>query len=151
MYVYEAKMVYEATLFHVPGTKLNRADLVAEYMKDVMTKFPMNETMWIILLNRKNAPLGRHMLTLGTATAALIHPREFFRAAIVGGASGCVAYHNHPSGDPSPSGPDIQVTRLLREASKTVDIDLLDHVIGGDREQDPQGRGYFSFREAGLI
>ena len=59
--------------------------------------------------------------------------------------------HNHPSGDPSPSAPDVQVTLVLREAVRTVDIALLDHVIVGRPELDPAGRGYYSFRDAGLV
>jgi DNA repair protein RadC len=59
--------------------------------------------------------------------------------------------HNHPSGDPSPSASDIQLTRQLREAGSIIDIPMLDHVIVGDREADPLARGYYSFREAGLL
>lgn len=62
-----------------------------------------------------------------------------------------ICAHNHPSGDPSPSAPDVQVTRQLREAAKAVDIELLDHVIVGRSDNDPQGRGHFSFREAGML
>ena len=63
----------------------------------------------------------------------------------------CNDSHNHPSGDPSPSAADIQLTRQLREAAAAVDIPLLDHVIIGRRGADPLGRGYYSFREAGLL
>ena len=55
------------------------------------------------------------------------------------------------SGDPAPSAPDMHVTRQLREAAKAVDIELLDHVIVGRPASDPAGRGYFSFREAGML
>lgn len=91
------------------------------------------------------------MVTLGTATASLAHPREVFRAAIVAGCTGIVVAHNHPSGDPSPSAADIQVTRQLREASRILAIDLVDHVVLGRPEMDPAGRGFYSFRDAGLL
>lgn len=55
------------------------------------------------------------------------------------------------SGDPAPSAPDMHVTRLLRDAAKTVDIELLDHVIVGVASSDPTGKGYHSFRESGLL
>lgn len=55
------------------------------------------------------------------------------------------------SGDPTPSAPDVQVTRLLRDAARTVDITLIDHLIVGQPANDPTGRGYYSFREAGVI
>jgi DNA repair protein RadC len=81
----------------------------------------------------------------------LVSPREVFRGVIIAGAVALVAAHNHPSGDPSPSAADIQVTRRLREAANTLEIDLLDHVICGDAKADPRGVGHFSFREAGLL
>ena len=59
--------------------------------------------------------------------------------------------NNHPSGDPSPSAADIQLTRQLREAAAAVDIPLLDHVIIGRRGADPLGRGYYGFRKAGVL
>jgi DNA repair protein RadC len=151
MRVYEAKLTYEATLFEVGGTALNRAELVYQYMKDTLEVHPMQEVFYVILLNRKNRPLGRVAVTIGTANCALAHPREVYRPAIIGGASGLVCVHNHPSGDPAPSAPDIHVTRLLRDAAKTVDIELLDHVILGRPECDPAGLGYFSFRSAGML
>ena len=151
MRVYEAKLTYEATLFEVGSKALNKAELVYEYMKDVLEVHPMQEVFYVILLNRKNRPLGRVAITVGTATCALAHPREVYRPAIVGGAAGIICAHNHPTGDPSPSAPDLIVTRQLREAARTVDIELLDHVILGRPECDPSGLGYYSFRDAGVL
>ena len=74
-----------------------------------------------------------------------------FRAAIREAASAVVCVHNHPSGDPAPSAPDVQITRLLRDAAKAVDIALLDHLIVGRTGADPLGRGFFSFRETGML
>jgi DNA repair protein RadC len=105
----------------------------------------------VLCLNRKNRLIKQVEITSGTATSSLAHPREVFRAAIRHGATAVVCVHNHPSGDPAPSAADVQVTRQLREAAKAVDIDLLDHVIVGRPAADPQGRGYYSFREAGVL
>jgi DNA repair protein RadC len=66
-------------------------------------------------------------------------------------ATTVICAHNHPSGNPAPSAADIQVTRQLRDAARTVDIDLLDHVIVGRASADPLGKGWHSFREAGLL
>ena len=74
-----------------------------------------------------------------------------FRAAIRESATAVVCVHNHPSGDPAPSAADLQVTRQLREAARAVDIELLDHVIVGRSGADPLGRGWFSFRDAGML
>ena len=95
--------------------------------------------------------MKRVEISSGTATAALAHPREVFRAAVRESAASIICAHNHPSGDPAPSAPDLHVTRQLREAAKAVDIELLDHVIVGQAAADPAGRGFFSFREAGLL
>lgn len=129
---------------------LNRADTIAAHMAPVVAGLEV-EKFFVLCLNRKNRLLKQVEITSGTATAALAHPREVYRAAIRESASAIVCVHNHPSGDPAPSAPDLQVTRLLRESAKAVDIDLLDHVIIGRSETDPLARGYFSFREAGLL
>ena len=108
------------------------------------------EKFWTLCLNRKNRLIRRVEVTSGTATSSLVHPREVFRAAIAAGASAVIAVHNHPSGDPAPSRADIQVTRQLREAAKTIGIDLLDHIIIGNKGNDPANLGYYSFNDAGL-
>ncbi len=129
---------------------LNRADLIAHYLDTVATGLEV-EKFWVLCLNRRNRLRKRVEVSSGTATAALAHPREIFRAAIREAAAAVVCAHNHPSGDPSPSAADIQLTRQLREAAAAVDIPLLDHVIIGRRGADPLGRGYYSFREAGIL
>lgn len=129
---------------------LNSADTIAAYMKPISTGLEV-EKFWVLCLNRKNRLIKRVEVTSGTATAALAHPREVFRAAIRESATAVVCVHNHPSGDPAPSSADIQVTRQLREAAKTVDITLIDHLVVGRTDSDPLGRGYYSFRETGLL
>ena len=109
------------------------------------------EKCWVLCLDRKNRLIKECEATSGTATSSLIHPREVFRDAIRLNATGVIVSHNHPSGDPAPSRADIQVTRQLREAAKTIQIDLLDHVIIGLKQYDPHGLGYYSFSDAGLI
>lgn len=129
---------------------LNRADIIAVYLESVASALDV-EKFWVLCLNRRNRLRKRVEVSSGTATAALAHPREVFRSAIREGAAAVICAHNHPSGDPSPSAADIQLTRQLREAAAAVDIPLLDHVIIGRRGADPLGRGYYSFREAGLL
>jgi DNA repair protein RadC len=129
---------------------LNRADLIAAHLDSVASGLDV-EKFWVLCLNRRNRLRKRVEVSSGTATAALAHPREVFRSAIREASSAVVCAHNHPSGDPSPSAADIQLTRQLREAAAAVDIPLLDHVIIGRRGADPLGRGYYSFREAGLL
>lgn len=135
---------------HAESPLLNRADLVARHLEAEACGLDV-EKFWVLCLNRKNRLLKCVEVTSGTATAALAHPREVYRAAIRESAAAVICAHNHPSGDPAPSAPDVQVTRQLREASRAVDIELLDHVIVGRVAADPLGRGYFSFREAGML
>ena len=132
------------------ATLRNRADLIAAHCQPLLVGLEV-EKFWVLCLNRKNRLLRCVEVSSGTATAALAHPREVFREAVRASAAAIVCVHNHPSGDPAPSSADLQITRQLREAAKAVDIDLLDHVILGRLAADPVGRGYFSFRESGLI
>ena len=116
------------------------------------------EAFFVLLLNSKNALINRHLISLGFVDAALVHPREVFRAAIGeagGGASAIVLVHNHPSGRPDPSAEDLRITRQLIEAGKIIDIKVLDHVIVGrpiEAVGDQPGRpGYLSLRESGMV
>jgi DNA repair protein RadC len=130
--------------------QLLSADAIATYCLPFVRGLEV-EKFWVLCLNRKNRLLKRIEITSGTAGSTLVHPREVFREAIREGSSAIVCVHNHPSGDPAPSAADIRVTRQLREAAQTIDIELLDHVIVGTRPADPTGLGYYSFRAAGLL
>lgn len=129
---------------------MDSPEKIYRWLKPIADGEPV-EKFWVISLNRKNRLLRCTAVTSGTATASLVHPREVFREAIQNSASALVCAHNHPSGDPSPSQADIRATRQLREAAKVVQLDLLDHVVIGQSEHDPNGTGYYSFAEAGLL
>jgi DNA repair protein RadC len=131
------------TLFDTP-------EVVARHFRTLIAGLEV-EKFWVLCLDRKNRLLRRIESTSGTATCSLVHPREVFREAIRLSAAAIIVVHNHPSGDPAPSRADIQVTRQLREAAKVIGIDLIDHIVLGQRSKDPQGLGLYSFNEAGLI
>lgn len=86
-----------------------------------------------ILLDAKNHVLRVAVIHIGTLTASIVGPREIFREAIRDGASSIIVGHNHPSGDPTPSPEDIEVTRKLFEVGEMLDIPVLDHIIVGER------------------
>ena len=109
------------------------------------------EKVWVLCLDRKNKLIHAEPVTSGTATSSLVHPREIFRPAIRCAASAIILAHNHPTGDPTPSKADLRVTQKIMEASKAVDIDMLDHVILGEPENCPNSLGYYSFSDSGLI
>lgn len=130
---------------------LSEPGRVHEYLAPFYLENPLQEQFFVVCLNRKNYPTGAHRVTMGTLTNSLVHPREVFRIAILNSAAAIVVAHQHPSGDPTPSAADTQITRQLKEASKAVCIDLFDHVISGVESDDPAGLGYYSFRSAGLL
>lgn len=151
MKIYDVSLKFTCVREEAEARPLLDAGLVANYMRDAFDANPEQESLWVILLNTRNYPKGRQMVTLGTATQSLSHPREVFRSAILASASAIIVCHNHPSGDPSPSSADCQITRQLKEAGNLLGIPLLDHVIIGNIAQDPNGKGYYSFRDVGLV
>ncbi len=107
------------------------------------------EQVVVATLDSRLRHIGTDIVSMGSVNDSTAHPREIFRPVIARGAYGFVLIHNHPSGDPSPSRADDLVTRKLVEASKLMQIEMLDHLIVG---KPAEGRApYFSFREAGLI
>lgn len=104
----------------------------------------VNERFVVFILNSKNAVAAIEIVSEGTLNASLVHPRETFRAAILGIGAAIIVAHNHPSGNREPSNEDLAITRQLTEAGKIIGIPLHDHVIF---TQD----GYTSFAERGLL
>lgn len=90
------------------------------------------ERFLAVLLDGRHRILGSRMISEGSLTASLVHPREVFSPAIRESAGAIVLVHNHPSGDPTPSPQDIEVTRRLRRVGELVGIRVLDHVIIGE-------------------
>ena len=82
---------------------------------------------------------------MGSLNASIVHPRELFKEAVKVSAASVVVVHNHPSGDPTPSGADVQLTRRLVKAGDVLGIEVLDHVVIGD------GGDHASLRELGLM
>jgi DNA repair protein RadC len=150
MQIFEAKIAYKLISLGDP-TRIDSPAKVLAYMAGAHDEDPTVEWLHVIPLDRKNHPLGRAVVTRGTATSSLLHPREVFKPVILAGGTGFMIAHNHPSGDPSPSSADIQITRVIREAARIMQIDFFDHIIIGQPAADPAGRGYFSFSEAGLV
>ncbi|MDR3686083.1 MAG: DNA repair protein RadC [Coriobacteriia bacterium] len=103
------------------------------------------EHFWALALNTKNQLLKMVEVSVGSLNASIVHPRELFRDAVKLSAASVVVVHNHPSGDPTPSGADIQLTRRLAKAGDVLGIELLDHVVIGD------GGEHASLRDLGLM
>ncbi|MCI3923616.1 DNA repair protein RadC [Paenibacillus sp. TRM 82003] len=106
-------------------------DVAALVTEDL--RYLQQEHFVVLFLNTKNRVIGRETLSVGSLNAAIVHPREVFRAAVKRSAASVICVHNHPSGDPTPSAEDIQLTHRLTEAGHIIGIEVLDHVIIGDR------------------
>lgn len=98
-----------------------------EYLKD-MRDLP-KEQLRGIYVNSRHRVVHDEVISLGSITANIVHPREVFQPAFEHGAVAILVAHNHPSGDPQPSAEDIRITRQLMDAGKILGIDLLDHLI----------------------
>lgn len=112
--------------------RITGADSAMEYCRDEFARLASDarqEEFHIVTLDTKYQPITSHRITVGTLDASLVHPREVFRPAIRDAASAILLVHNHPSGDPTPSNEDRQVTRQLEKAGQTVGINVLDHII----------------------
>ena len=103
------------------------------------------ETFGILLLDARHQVTALHVVSVGSLNGSIVHPREVFKAAILGNAAALILFHNHPSGDLTPSAEDRAITRRLMEAGKLIGISVLDHLILGDRG------AYASFQEKGWI
>lgn len=86
-----------------------------------------------LFLDAKNNLVGIMEVSRGSLTASIAHPREVYQAALLSGAcANLIIFHNHPSGDPTPSREDIQITKQMKRAGEIIGIPLLDHIIIGD-------------------
>lgn len=130
--------------------RLDRPDAIARFMEPRALGLEV-EKVWVLVLDRKLRLRRCCELTSGTATAALLHPREILRAVLREGGVAFAVVHNHPSGDPAPSSADQMVTRQIDLAARAVDIQFCDHVVVGRACADALGRGFYSFREAGML
>ena len=103
-----------------------------------------SEVFAILCITTKHRVIAYHEVSRGTLDATLVHPREVFKVALLANAAAIILTHNHPSGDPSPSPDDVQLTRRLVDAGALLGVQVLDHIIVGDNR-------YYSFKEAGHI
>jgi len=115
----------------------------AELVMDEL-RYLQKEHFIVLFLNTKNRVVGKETLSIGSLNASIVHPREVFLSAIKRSSASIICAHNHPSGDPTPSQEDIQVTKRLADAGTLLGIELLDHLIIADRS-------FVSLKELGLM
>nr|WP_029191197.1 DNA repair protein RadC [Ornithinibacillus scapharcae] len=115
----------------------------ADYLMEELRNLNQ-EHFVVIFLNTKNQIIHRQTIFIGSLNASIVHPREVYREAVKRSAASIIVAHNHPSGDPTPSQEDIHVTRRLAESGKMIGIELLDHLVIGDRK-------FVSLKEKGYL
>ncbi|MBP2240584.1 DNA repair protein RadC [Cytobacillus eiseniae] len=115
----------------------------AKYMMHEM-RFLSQEHFICLYLNTKNQVIHKQTIFIGSLNASIVHPREVYKEAFRRSAASIICLHNHPSGDPSPSKEDIEVTKRLVECGKIIGIEVLDHLIIGDNK-------YVSLKEKGYL
>ena len=125
------------------GLDFSSPKAIAQYYMEDM-RHRGKEVMKLLFLNTRSRLIGESTVSVGTVDMALVSPRELFLEALQRNAVSIILLHNHPSGDPSPSREDVQITRRVREAGVLIGIQLLDHIIIGNNR-------YVSLREKGFF
>jgi DNA repair protein RadC len=135
------QMVRETSLLY-PARRVRMARDVVELFREFLQETD-REQFFLLCLNTKNEPTAIHTVSIGSLDSSIVHPREVFKAAILANSASVIVAHNHPSGDPTPSREDIQVTQMLKEAGNLLGITVLDHIIVGSEG------AYYSLKERG--
>lgn len=117
-----------------------------EIFRDYFNQFcnTDRENFMVMYLNAKNKITGISTAHVGSINASIVHPREIFTEAVLHKAVSMIVCHNHPSGDPTPSGEDISVTKMLQRAGELLNIEVLDHIILGEES-------FISLKEKGCM
>jgi DNA repair protein RadC len=141
----EIHMIREVAIRYIGARRqapanITNPDQVAGYLRRRI-RDDAREHFVAIYLDGRHRPIADSIVSIGTATASLVHPREVFQPAIALGACALLIGHNHPSGDPTPSAEDLEVTKRLAEAGRILGVDLLDHVVW------ERGGAFHSIRE----
>ena len=138
--VVSVKLIRERSILYKNRTVGNPQD--AYELAKEMLEDEDREKLLACFLDTKNQPVALHVVSIGSLNSSIIHPREIFKAAVLSNAASIILYHNHPSGNPTPSLEDYSATERLQECGKLIGIDLLDHIIIGNEV-------YYSMREKG--
>jgi DNA repair protein RadC len=130
----------DVSMLRLQRKRLGSASDVFEQLGDIRSH--RQEHFVAFDLTVRHGMIARRIVHIGTLTGVEVHPREVFREAIINSAAALIIAHNHPSGDPTPSRQDIELTQRLREVGELLGITLVDHVVVAEC-------GYISFAERG--
>ena len=141
---YCIKLVKECEILY-DHKRLKGAKMVYDLLQAIGLHEKAQEEFHSFYLDTKHHVIGMEMISKGSINATIIHPREVFKGALLANAHAIIIAHNHPSGDVEPSNADKNVTTMLVDAGKLLDVKVIDHVIIGSKG------GFFSFSESSLI
>lgn len=141
---YKLKLVKENLVqYNAASKQLTSPKKVFDLVNALELNTEPEEVLFLITVDVKNNVTGIFEVSRGHLSSSIVHPREVFKRAILNNASGIFLVHNHPSGDITPSQPDIDVTKTIKKSGELLQINLIDHVIVGN--------GCYSFLENGYI
>ncbi|TMN23737.1 DNA repair protein RadC [Lentibacillus cibarius] len=126
-----------------PTTMIRSPENAADFLMEEMRQLKQEHFVGLFL-NTKNELIRKKTLFVGSLNSSIVHPRELYREAVKCSAASVIVAHNHPSGSPEPSQEDGHITRRLADSGKTIGIELLDHVVIGDRQ-------FVSLKEKGFM
>ncbi len=141
--VKDLELIREGSIDYLPRKMSSPADVVG-LCRHFLDDLP-EERMLVVSLDTKNQFNNVSVVSIGTLNSSLAHPREIYKVAVKSNSSSIILAHNHPSGDPSPSKEDIDITKRLREAGDILGIRLLDHIIIGENDK------YISLKEMDIL
>lgn len=140
--VFSREVIREELPVYIDGSRFTSPQQVYEMFRDLILE--TKEHFLCLHLDGKNRIVCLDRVAVGSLNQCVVHVREVMKSALLSSAAAIILVHNHPTGDPSPSGEDVTITRRLTEAGKLIGIPVLDHIIIGDGQ-------YVSFVERGLL
>ena len=141
---YRLELVKESSKVYEVESKISSPSDVRDYIEKIFNlSTQADEVLVLLVLDAKNIVIGAFEVSRGSLNSSIVHPREVFKRALLLNGASIILAHNHPSGDPTPSREDINVTKRLVEGGNILGITVLDHLTIGDN-----GR-YRSFKEMG--
>lgn len=128
---YRVQLVREsAACYELDSKRILKPKVAAEIIHSLIDVDSLTvEHFGVLTLDTKNVVIGFHILHMGTLNSAVVDQRSIFQAAILNNAAGIILFHNHPSGDPTPSFEDVEYTRKVSKSAELLSINLLDHII----------------------
>ena len=142
---YRLELIKESSKLYEVEKKVSSPSDVYNQLESIFNLSKQAEEVLVMLvLDTKNKIIGAFEVSRGSLNSSIVHPREVFKRALLINGASIILGHNHPSGDTTPSKEDKEVTLKLKEGGRILGIEILDHVIVGDRE-------YTSLKEIGVI